>query len=64
MHTIKRVVTIAILSFAPVLASAGPKALEPIGNQQPSVVPGERAPLQPLYQTVLPPAYTDDARGG
>ena len=64
MHTIKRVVSIAILSLSPVLANAGPKALEPIGNQHPSVVPGDRAPIQPLYQTVLPPAYTDDARGG
>jgi len=64
MHTIKGFVAIAVLSFAPVLASAGPKAAEPSGNQQPSVVPGEMAPIQPLYQTVLPPAFTDDAMGG
>ena len=64
MHTIKGFVAIAVLSFAPVLASAGPETTEPTGNQQPSVVSGAMAPIQPLYQTVLPPAYSDDAMGG
>jgi hypothetical protein len=62
MRTIIRVVSIAILSLSPVLANAAPKAVDPTADQQPSVV--QHAPLQPLYQTVLPPAYTDDARGG
>jgi len=63
MRTIIRVVSIAILSLSPALANAAPKAVDPIADQ-PSVVQQGTAPIQPLYQTVLPPAYTDDARGG
>ena len=45
--------------LSPALANAAPKAVDPT---EPSVV--QHAPVQPLYQTVLPPAYMDDARGG
>ena len=41
------------------LANAAPKAVDPTAVQ-PSVV--QHAPIMPLYPTVLPPAYTDDAK--
>jgi len=62
MRNIVKIVSIAILSLSPALANAAAlKAVDPTAVQ-PSVV--QHAPIQPLYQTVLPPAYTDDARGG
>jgi len=63
MHTIKGLIAIAVLSLAPALANAAPKAVALTADQQPPVV-HETAPIQPLYETVLPPAYADDARGG
>jgi len=64
MHTIKGLAAIAVLSLAPALANAGPKAIGLTANQKPSIAPVKMAPIQPLYETVLPPAYSDDARGG
>jgi len=53
---------VAVLSLATALANAAPKPIEPTVNQQPSVMQEETAPSQPLYMTVLPQAYVDDAR--
>jgi len=53
---------VAVLSLATVLAHAAPKAIEPTVNQPPSLTQEETAPIQPLYMTVLPQAYVDDAR--
>jgi len=64
MHTVKRVVAIAALSLAPAVVNAAPKAIVLAADQWPAVVQEETAPIQPFYQTVLPPAYVDDARGG
>jgi len=53
---------VAVLSLATALANAAPKAIEPTVNRLSSVMQEETAPIQPLYMTVLPQAYVDDAR--
>ena len=58
MHTINGFVAIAVLSLAPALVNAAPKAIQPAAYQQTSGVQKETAPkTQPLlpgsfeYQT-------------
>ena len=48
MRAIKWVVAITVLSLAPALANAAPKAIEPTAYQQSSVVQKETAPTPPL----------------
>ena len=62
MHTVKGVIAIAALSFAPAVVNAAPKAVVLAADQWPAVVQEETAPIQPLCMTVLPQAYVDDAR--
>ena len=61
MHAIKWAVAIAVLSLAPALANAAPKPIVLAADQEPSAVQEGIAPIQPLYQTVLPPVFADDA---
>jgi len=48
MQTIKGFVAIAVLSLAPALANAAPKAIQLAADQQLPVVQQEMAPIQPL----------------
>ena len=59
MQTIKGFVAIAVLSLAPVLANAGPKAIQPPAYQQTSAVQKETAPTRPL----LPGSFEYQAGG-
>jgi hypothetical protein len=53
MRAIKGFVAIAVLSIAPALANAAPKAIEPTAYQQSSVVQKETAP----NRTLLPGSF-------
>ena len=59
MQAIKWGVAIAVLSLAPALVNAAPKAIQPAAYQQTSAVQKETAPTQPL----LPGSFEYQAGG-